>query len=288
MGAALPAVERSLHSLGLEYDVRTTQAPGDASRFAREALADRRRFLVAVGGDGTVHEVVNGMLDEDGAVASEAVLGVVAAGSGCDLVRTFGLPSSPEGAAARLAGGDVRALDVVKISHVDTQGRHALRYFANIAEAGLGAATARRAATLPRSLGAGRYLLGFWATLPSYEPGAMRIEMDDTVAYEGRAVNVVAANCRFFGGGMQISPRSDPGDGLVEVLVFTGRKTDSFTLLPRIYRGRHLPNASIVELRGSRLRLHSDQPVEIEADGEVLGTTPATVEVLPGAINLKV
>ena len=282
-------MEETLRSLGLEPEVRTTEGPGDAARIARQGVGEGRRLVVAVGGDGTVHEVVNGILDAgDGTGAEECALGVIGAGSGCDFIRTFGLPGEPKAAASRLAGERTRRLDVARISYVDPGGGTASRYFANIAEAGLGGSTAARAARLPAGLGPARYFFAFWATLPGYRPGPVRIEADGEVVHEGRAVNVVVANCRFFGGGMEVSPRSDPDDGALDLLVFTGPKIDSFTMLPRVYRGRHLPHANVVELKGRRFHLAAEQPFRIEADGEVLGTTPATVEVVPSAIKLKV
>ena len=284
----LDRVRDRLRAKHLEHQVHVTEGPGDATRIARRVLDDGGRFLVAVGGDGTVHEVVNGMIAGDRPVAADAVLGVVSAGSGCDLVRTFDLPVKPGPAADRLAGDAVRRVDVARITYLDGEGRSMARYFANIAEAGLGAACAVRALRLPRLLGPSRYFFGFWAALPGWEPGAMRIEVDGRVAHDGRAVNVVMANCRFFGGGMHISPRSDPADGTLELLVFTGRKTDSFTMLPLVYRGRHVPHRSIVELSGRRFVLDPERPYPVEADGEVLGTTPASVEVVPGALTLKV
>ncbi len=285
---AVPAVEQALRSLGLEYELRTTEGPGDATLLARRALEEGGRFVVAVGGDGTVHGVVNGMLADDRPLVPDPVLGVIAAGSGCDFVRTFGLPADPATAVARLAGEGSFPLDVARIGYIGADGRPAVRYFANIAEAGLGGSTARRAARLPRPLGISRYFLAFWLTLPRFRPASMRVEVDGAAAYEGRAVNVVAANCRFFGGGMQVSPRSDPSDGALDLMVFNGPKTDSFTMLPRIYKGRHLPHRNIVEAGGRRVALDGSSPFEIEADGEVLGTTPATVEVLHHAIRLKV
>lgn len=285
----LDRLRRALDDQGLDHEVRATLAPGDGARAARQALEDGARLLVAVGGDGTVHEVVNGMLDGDGrAHVTGAVLGVVAAGSGCDFVRTFGLPSRPAPAAARLAGGGVRAVDVARIGFVDGGGRPASRFFVNIAEAGLGASTAARAVRMPRSLGQSRYLAAFWAVLPGYRPGSARIDADGAPVYDGRAVNVVAANCRYFGGGMHISPRSDPGDGALELLVFNGRKTDSFTMLPKVYRGRHIPHRSIMELRGGQFRVTAEPALAVEADGEVLGTTPVTIDVVPAALTLKV
>jgi diacylglycerol kinase family enzyme len=87
---------------------------------------------------------------------------------------------------------------------------------------------------------------------------------------------------------MQISPASEPDDGALDVLVMAGPKSDAFTTLPRVYRCTHLPHRNIAALRAGRLRVDADPPFDIEADGEVLGTTPATFEVIPGAIQLKI
>lgn len=288
VGKKLSQIELGLRSRGLDHEVFLTEGPGDASRLARQALATGRRFLVAVGGDGTVHEVVNGMLDDDEPVNVDSVLGVVSAGSGCDFARTFDIPARAVDAVDRLAGTGARPLDVGKIHYIDQSSRTTTRYFANIAEVGLGGSTARRAAALPAFLGPARYFLAFWLILPRYRPGAARIEVDGEPAFAGRAGNVVLANCRFFGGGMRISPRSDPADGVLDVQVFTGPKSDSFTTLPKVYAGSHLPHRNVRELAGRRVTIHADQPMAIEADGEVLGTTPATVEVLPRRLRVKV
>jgi diacylglycerol kinase (ATP) len=95
------------------------------------------------------------------------------------------------------------------------------------------------------------------------------------------------ANGRFYGGGMHISPKSEPDDGALDVLVMAGPKTEAFTALPKVYRGTHLPHRNIVELRASRVRVEADPPFPIEADGEHLGTTPATFEVVPLPIQVK-
>ena len=285
--AALPEIERVLRETGLEYRTVRTTHPGHATEAAREALLGGERFLVAVGGDGTVHEVVNGMLSGGKPVAPDAVLGVVAAGSGCDFVRSFGLPGDAAQAAGRLAGDRVQAIDV---GSVTCAGQDEPRYFVNIAEAGLGGAVVARTAGLTRAgrwLGGAKYAAGFWLTLPRFRPAAVRLDADGH-AYAWRAFNVVVANCRFYGGGMQISPKSDPGDCLLDVLVMTGPKSDSFTTLPKVYKGAHLPHRHIAELRADRLRVDADAPFPVEADGEILGSTPASFGIIPGVIKLKV
>ena len=286
VGKELGKVERILRDEGLDYRVVRTSHAGHATEVARAALEGGERFLVAAGGDGTVHEVVNGMLQHGQPVAADAVLGVVPSGSGCDFVRSVGLPGDAVQAARHLAGDAVRHIDVGKVSFT-VGAAQATRYFPNIAEAGLGGAVTARAARLPAFLGPAKYFCGFWLTLPGFRPATVRLDADGQ-AFEWRAHNVVVANCRFYGGGMQISPKSEPDDGAFDVLVMVGPKADAFTMLPKVYRGTHLPCRNIVELRAGRVRIETDPPFRIEADGETLGTTPATFEVIRNAIRVKV
>jgi diacylglycerol kinase (ATP) len=283
---ALPRVERVLTDENLSYRVVRTTHPGHATEAARQALLGGERYLVAMGGDGTVHEVVNGMIEDGRPLAPDAVLGVVAAGSGCDFARSFGLPGDAEQAAHHLLGDRLRPIDVGAVTCADGH----TRYFVNIAQAGLGGAVVARAAGLRRIgqfLGAARYAAGFWLTLPRFRPAAVRLDADGQ-AHAWRAFNVVVANCRFYGGGMHISPNSDPCDRLLDILVMTGPKSDSFTTLPKVYKGAHLPHRNIAELRAARLSVEADPEFPVEADGEVLGTTPASFGIIPGGIRLKV
>jgi diacylglycerol kinase (ATP) len=286
VGRELPEVERQLRALKLDYRIVETDRRGHAIDLAREALERGERFLVAVGGDGTVHEVVNGMIEEGRPLADDAVLGVVAAGSGCDFVRTFGLPGDAVRAVRHLAGENIYELDVIQAEYAEG-GRRVTRYVPNIAEVGLGASVVVRAARLPRGLGRSRYFLGFWLSLGKYRPTEVTVRADRK-EFSGRANNVVVANCQFFGGGMKISPRSYPGDGLLDVQITTGPKSEAFTLLPKVYRGEHVPHPHIKEMRGKVIQVDGERPLPIEGDGEVLGTTPATFTVLPHALRLKI
>jgi diacylglycerol kinase (ATP) len=283
----LPEIERTLLSNGMEFRVKQTAAPGDAVRFARETLESGDRFLVAVGGDGTVHEVVNGMFDGDRPIAPDAVLGVVAAGSGCDFIKTFGLPADVTRAIRHLNGDEVFPIDVGKVTYRDHDGGERVALFPNIAEAGLGGETVSRAERLPRWVGRSRYFWGFWLAVRKYKATDIRL-VADRREWSGRGHNVVIANGQFFGGGMKISPRSMPSDGRLDVQVSIGPKSDAFTTLPKVYRGEHVPSPKIKEFLAARIEVDADRPLRIEADGEVLGTTPAVFEVLPEAVRLKI
>ncbi len=288
VGQEIPELERNLRARGLAYHLLRTQGRGDAVRFAREALEGGARFLVAVGGDGTVHEVVNGMLDGDGRpVAEDAVLGVVAAGSGCDFIRTFGLPGDATRACLHLGGDNTYPLDVGKVTYTTVSGGRDSRFFVNVAEAGLGAAVAARAERMSPRLGQAKYFFGFWLTLPRFKMATVRVQADRKT-YEGPAYLVVIGNAQYNGGGMKVSPRSYPGDGVLDVLVFKGPKSDSFTMIPKVYRGEHVPHDHVEEFRvRSELTIEADRPLPIEADGEVLGATPATFEILAQPLRMK-
>ena len=288
VGQEVPELERNLRARGLDYRLLRTEGRGEAVRFAREALEAGGRFVVAVGGDGTVHEVVNGMLDGEGRpIGDDPVLGVVAAGSGCDFIRTFGLPGDATRACAHLTGDNTYPLDVGMITYTTAGGGKDVRCFVNVAEAGLGAAVAARAERMSPRLGQAKYFLGFWLTLPRFKLTNVRVQADRK-RYEGPAYLVIVGNAQYNGGGMKVSPRSYPGDGVLDVLVFKGPKSDAFTMIPRVYRGEHVPHDHVEELRvRNELVIEADRPLPIEADGEVLGTTPATFEVLPQPIRMK-
>jgi diacylglycerol kinase (ATP) len=279
---AIPRLVRLLDAGAVEAVVLETAGPGHATDLARRAAHDGAATVVAVGGDGTVNEVVNGLLDGNGSPIG-ARLGVVAAGSGCDFARTFGLPGNVDSGLQGIVG-PTRPLDVGRIECAGPDGPM-VRYFVNVAEAGMAAATVERAERLPRWLGRARYMVAFWPTLLRYRPTLLSVATP-AGTHTGVAHNVIVANARFFGGGMRVSPGSDPADGVVDVQVNVGPKVQALTLIPKMFRGTHLPNRRIIELHGSRVTIDSDTPVLVEADGELVGTTPATITVLPGALQL--
>jgi diacylglycerol kinase (ATP) len=283
---ALPEVERHLRARGLEHELRLTESAGDALRLARAALDEGHRFLVAIGGDGTVNEVVNALIVDDRARHDDSVLGVVEVGSGADFVRTFGIPSIPGHAVAHLDGDDSFPIDIGKLTYRAGDGE-AVRYFANVAQAGLGARAAARAARLPRWLGPTLYPIAFWLALPGHRSAEVVVDLVDRT-YEGPMDNLVVANGQFFGGGMKIAPRAAPTDGLLDLHIQSTGRREAIALLPKVYKGAHVPHPRITEAKRVRAALSSSRPLMVEADGEVLGRTPVRFEVLKEALRLKV
>lgn len=282
----LPEIIENLDRRGLEHEVRMTERPGHAIEIARQASHDGKRFLVAVGGDGTIHEVVNGMIEDDAPIVEEPVLGVVSAGTGSDFIKTFGLPAAPGVAVAHLDGPDSFPIDIGKVTYTQ-DGAEVTRYFPNIAEVGIGAECVAQAQRLPRWLGPTVYLVAFWLVMRKHKSASVTVDLVDR-SYEGPANNIVVANCQFFGGGMKIAPKAAPTDGLLDIQVEHARKREAISIMPKVFKGEHLPHPDIEEFKRVRCSVDSDRPLLIEADGEVLGRTPARFEVLRDLIRLKV
>jgi diacylglycerol kinase (ATP) len=274
-----------LAQAGLDYEMVVTQRRHHAVELARQAIEQGFTYIVAVGGDGTIHEVVNGMLGPDGPRNPAAVLGVVSAGSGSDFARTFGLPDPVKEGVDHLAGDATVAIDAGRVTFT-TEGGEATEWFPNIAEAGLGADVVKRAERLPRRLGRSRYLVGFWMTLGVFK-GTQGTVVCDGETYEGRITNLVVANCQFFGGGMHVAPKAAPSDGRLDVLIQVGSKSDYVATITKIYRGTHLPAPSIKQYLARRVEVITKIPLLVEADGELLGTTPATFSIVENALRLK-
>jgi diacylglycerol kinase (ATP) len=269
---------------GLTGDVLFTDGPGHAAELARGAAEGGARLLVAVGGDGTVNEVVNGL----GPSRSEVELAVVPQGTGDDLARTFGIPTKVEEAVAVAAGGQTREVDLGRASFAIGEGRDE-RYFANFAGAGISGAIARRGASTSRRLGAKAAYM--WATTTVFirwSSVPMRIELDDEVR-EGPMYEVVIANGMYAAGGMKIAPDARPDDGRFDaVLIGDVSKLDFVTTFPKIYRGTHTSHPKVDVVSARAVAVDTDESLPVVLDGEQPGTTPARFEIVPGALRLRV
>jgi diacylglycerol kinase (ATP) len=298
-----PEVKRVLDEGGVDHDVTITERPGHATEAARRAIDAGCTFVVAVGGDGTVHEVVNGLMNEEGPRNPATVLGVVAAGSGCDFVKTFGLPQDPAEAARHLLGDNLWGkIDVGRIRCTGRDGGPHTRWFANIADAGIGAEIVDATTRMPKFLGASVYRLAALKGIATFKARPAHIVMngratagkhreDETLAEvsnDGVFSMLVVANGQFFGGGMRVAPRATPGDGLFDVQISHGPKGESVKAMQKMFKGEHLPSPFIKEFLATSVTVDGHDRILIEADGEVVGTTPATFDIAPDAIPMKV
>jgi diacylglycerol kinase (ATP) len=288
VGERLPALRRALTVNDLDFELRIADSPGEGAHLASTALDEGFRYVVAVGDDATVQHVVNGLFRDGAPIVAEPVLGVVAADAGNDLLRSFGLPHDVDGGVRHLRGDVTYPFDLMHITCTGPEGERVTRYAHNLAQVGLGANVELARRRLPERFGdRRRRFLGFWRGYVGTRRRVVRVGYD-MKTWEGETFQVVIGNGQFTSG-MRLSPRSYPGDGVLDALVFTGQKSDAYTMMPRIMRhGGHVPDDAIKELRAKiRFAVEADGPIAVVADGEPFGTTPATFQVVPQQILLK-
>jgi diacylglycerol kinase (ATP) len=282
-------IARRAAAHGLDVEPRLTEAPGHAADLTRHALREGAELIVTVGGDGTVSETVNGFFDGAEPVAPQAELAVIERGSGCDFARTFRIPTATDAAIEVAASGRTQTIDLGRVSYVAPDGVPATRLYCNVASAGLTGVVAERVNRSGKPLGATvAFAWGAVATFFGYRNHRFRIDIDGH-SVEQVCNNVIVANCRYFAGGMHIVPMADPTDGMLDALVWGDvGKLDLAMNLHRLYRGTHVNHPKAEFRRAHRVHVEPDSPLPIEADGEQPGTTPATFEVVPAAVRLRV
>ena len=281
-GRRWPELAHEAASLGLQGDTRFSERPGHLTELAREAAPDAD-LLVAVGGDGTVNEVVNGIAGLD------VELALIPRGTGGDFVRTFGIPRKLDRAVEVALRGRTRAIDLGRGRYRSWAGEDEDSYFANIASAGMSGAIAKRTNETSKALG-GKVSYA-WATVAVFSrwrSDEVRVRVDGT-EQAGRMHDVIVANGRYLGGGMKMVPEAEPDDGLLDVLLIGDlTKRDLLLTMPKTYRGKHLPHPKATVLRGTTVEIDAPEPLPVELDGEQPGTTPVCFEIVPRALRLRV
>jgi len=284
---AWPEIAHRAAAAGLDGETFFSDGPGGIAKVAERAAGLGAKKVVVVGGDGTVNEAVNGLLKVG--VGKEVELAVIPRGTGTDFVRTFRIPMKLDEAIVVAREGEVRALDAGQVSYRAWDGSAGSAFFANVASAGMSGAVAMRANSTSKALGGKASFL--WATLAVFARWRnAQVSVDvDAEHREGSMLDVIVANCEWLGGGMHMTPNAKPDDGVFDVLLIGDvTKRDLLQTLPKIYRGTHLPHPKAEELRGATVRVDAETPLPVELDGEQPGTTPATFEVVPDALRLRV
>jgi diacylglycerol kinase (ATP) len=289
VGRSWDTLAGRLSALGIDAETRRTERPGHATELVRAGLREGPRLVVAVGGDGTVNEVVNGFYDGDDAIAAGSELAVIPIGTGRDGVRTYGISGKPEKAIALLADGATRTIDLGRATYTSHAGTEESRLFLNIASCGLSGAVAERANRTSKRLGGTPAFL--WATIATFA-GWKNIPFTVTLDGERRelvANNTIVANGRYFGGGMHIAPDARPDDGELDAIIFgdVGR-LDLALNMHRLYRGTILRHPKASHRLARAISVETARPLPIEIDGEQPGVTPVRFEVVPAALRLRV
>jgi YegS/Rv2252/BmrU family lipid kinase len=283
-GRRWPELAHRAAAAGLQGDTLFSERPGHLAELARTAADEKATLLVVVGGDGSVNEVANGIAGRE-----DVEVAVIARGTGRDFVRTLGIPRDPAGAVDVALNGRTRAIDLGRVSYRTWSGDEEVSWFANFGSAGWTGAIARRANETSKALGAHvSYVRAVIAVFLGWAPTRMRVELDGS-RRERVLLDVAVGNGRFLAGGMMLTPDARPDDGLFDVLLIGDlSKRELLAVLPKVFRGTHLPHPKGELVRASVVTVEADEPLPIQLDGEQPGTTPVRFEVVRAALRVRV
>lgn len=273
-----PQITELFANSGRKHDVYISSRSGEPPVIARQMLERGIKTVVAVGGDGTINEVASALLDHGGDVA----LGIIPSGSGSDFVRTLQLPKDVASAVKIILDRRTTPVDAGRISFDDGSSI----YFVNVAGLGFDAVTAEYAmdsilpgSTLP-------YLASALKAMRVYHNMKMKIESEHGV-WEGRAASVLFANAKFFGGGMKIAPMAEISDGLLDVCILGDLTNfEMIRAVPGVFKGKHTSNPKFTHFSATSIKVSTEYPARIQADGELFKYTPVTIDILPGALQI--
>lgn len=282
-----PWLHRRLRQAGPGARMIETSAPGHARELARHAAESGHDRLVAVGGDGTVQEVVNGLLEARNGLA----VGILPSGNGNDLARSLGLPTRPEDALGVALGDELTTIDVGRASRGDGV-TGTVRHFASAGGIGFDAQVARTMAGRRHRWQHGRigYLLSTLWELQRFHNRGVQLTIETSEGertIERRVLFMAFANGQFYGGGMQIAPAASLDDGWIDLcLVGDISRLEAIHQLPGLYHGRHVGHPAVEFIRARSVAIQGEDGTHAHLDGEPFGTIPLHIEVVPMALRV--
>lgn len=290
-GKHWPKIAKELEAALGSFDSALSSKPGDVTTLVRNAVASGAKSIIAVGGDGTVNEAVNGLCDGENAPPDDVTLGFVMYGTGGDFRRSFELPKGVHAAIESLKSGRTQTIDLGRLRYTGANGVPALRWFNNISSFGF-------SGEVVRAVNAARYskLLGgkfsfLWNSileLRKYQGCKVDIVIDGKTISENVCTAAIC-NGRYFGGGMMMAPDAALDDGQFDIVVVRQEPRISMFDMRLLYSGSHLDHPSVSVFRGRRIEAKplSNVPIYLDVEGEAPGSLPAIFEVVPKALRVR-
>jgi diacylglycerol kinase (ATP) len=279
-----PQIKYVLKNIGLHFEDDMTEAPGHAIELAKLAAEKSYGLVVSVGGDGTLNEIVNGLYAA-GSIG-DITLGIISTGTGSDYIRTVGVPRHYREACQCLLKPKKLTVDLGVVEFLNN-GNICKRLFVNFAGIGFDAEVVKATTQRFKALGSvPSYLMGLLTTFLFYKNKDVSLLLDGKES-QNKVCTVVVSHGRYGGGGMLIAPHADPTDGFLDVMVIDNiSKIDLLWSLPRIYRGTHLTHPRVTTSKVREVSISPLQSMSLQADGELLGETPARFYVLPSVLSI--
>ena len=276
--------------LKTDLNVRFTDRQGHGTTLATEAIKEGYERVVAVGGDGTINEVMNGFFEKGKVINPDAALAVMSIGTGSDFVKTFEFPTTPFEAAERIRQGKVWTIDLGKCTFTGLDGEEGSRFFINIADFGSGGAVVDKVNRTTKVLGGQiSFLWGILTTLPTYKNKLTKYRVDDGPEEEKILNTFIVANGRYYGGGLKPAPNAELDDGVFDVVsIGDVGFFEAVSSLGKFRKGTYLEIPKVTFSKGKTVVASSEQTQLVEMEGEVVGRLPARFEMVPKAMKIIV
>jgi YegS/Rv2252/BmrU family lipid kinase len=274
----LPKVTELLQRSGRPFELHVTtragEAPGVAKRFAESGAS----VVLAVGGDGTINEVANGLIES----GKDVPIGLIPSGHGSDFVRTTGTPTDLEKAFNAAISGKSAPVDAAKAEFDSGD----LRYFVNIGGTGFDAVVARLASNSKLPGSTLPYVVSVLRALVKFQNVSVTVTTESETVRE-KSVFVSIANARYLAGGMHFAPMAELADGYLDLAIIGDiGKLGLIRQIPNVFLGKHTDHPKFRHRRAKSIRIECTSDVEVQLDGELCGRAPVTVSVVPGALRV--
>ncbi|MFZ5351119.1 MAG: diacylglycerol/lipid kinase family protein [Bacillota bacterium] len=289
-GKEWPDFERRLRELGFKFDAQYTERKEHAIEITREALKNGYNYIISVGGDGTMNEVLNGFFEEGVQINPDARLAVFSRGTGCDFIKSIGIKKGFDDFVQLLHRDQCKRLDIGIVTYKDYEKGVVSRYFLNISDLGLGGDTTNRINKTAKSLkGFLSFAINAILSILLFRNKHYTISIDDNLVVSERLNSVIVANGRYFGSGMEVAPLAKMDDGIFDIVVLGDLNTfELIKSFPSIYKGQHLKNPKVKVYNGKKVKVSSEPYALLDIDGEQPGMTEAEFEIIPNSINVMV
>lgn len=276
-----------MHDIGLSFDYEYTEGNGHAIELAQTSAEAGYSHLIAVGGDGTVNEVANGILRST--ASSKVILGIISAGTACNFARSLGIPQDYASSCSLLTSQRSFLIDVGLVEY-QSRGKSLQRFFVNQADVGFGAAVVDARKRLPNRLGKtinyALYAVGGLHSALNYRNQGVTLCLESKVEHI-RLGTMVVANGAYFADGMYLAPQARVDDGLLDVVIVGDiDKLELLKIWPRLYRENLVEHPQIRVEKATSITIQSPERLLVEADGELLGECPASFRVVPSALTI--
>ena len=272
-----------------EIRITETAAANEAMFIARDAILNGASMVVSVGGDGTVNEVINGFFIDKIPINPLCELGVIDCGTGGGYASTIGLPESIENQIELILHSSGVSIDLGCVDFIGSSNKPTSRFFVGECQTGIGSLVVEKIGSKLKAI-AGKYAFFLVSTIAalSLKPSKLRLKYDDDQEEAQSLLGLVVGNGIVCGGGMKLTPNAKLNDGLFDVLLINQMNIIQRLLnLSKVYSGKHILSRHFSVKRCKKIRVESDLPVSLEADGELLGYSPFKVEIFPQVIKVK-